>query len=130
MTERRRLLVDTDVLIEYLRGKEQAIAFLESLGRRPATSVICVAELFAGARSEQEREAIESFLLAFDLLPIDVEIARLGGKHRQQYLKSHGTGLADALIAATAMTYGLTLTTFDTKHYPMLEQVLVPYPRR
>lgn len=129
MTEGRKLLVDTDVLIAYLRGHKQAVVFLESLDRRPATSVICVAELFAGARDEREREAIEHFLLAFDLLPVNIDIARRGGAYRQQYVKSHGTGLADALIAATVMLYGLVIATFNARHYPMLKDVLVPYQR-
>lgn len=123
-----QLLIDTDVMIEYLRGAAQAITFLESLERRPATSVICLAELFAGARNAQEQEAIEAFLQAFEILPVDTDIAQLGGHYRKTYLKSHGTGLADALIAATATNHNLTLATFNITHYPMLETHL-PYPR-
>lgn len=124
-----KLLIDTDVLIEYLRGRAEAATFLESLESQPATSVICVAELISGARDEGEREAIERFLLAFELLAVDEAIARLGGAYRRQYRRTHGTGLADALIAATAARHHLTLATFNAKHYPMLEKVLVPYPR-
>lgn len=124
-----RLLVDTDVLIEYLRDEAQAVDFLESLERRPATSVICVAELFADVRDEQERAALEHFLLAFDVLGVDIEVARLGGQYRQQYMPSHATGLADALIAATAVIHGLGLATFNARHYPMVEQVVLPYRR-
>jgi len=128
MGDFQQLLVDTDIMIEYLRGAEQAIAFLESLERRPATSVICMAELLAGARDEPEREAIECFLQTFEVLPVDENIARLGGQYRRTYAKSHGTGLADALIAVTATSYNLQLATFNAKHYPMLE-VFSPYPR-
>lgn len=128
MTEPRQLLIDTDVMIEYLRGSEPAIVFLESLERRPATSVICVAEVLAGARDGAEQEAIECFLQTFDILPVDETIARLGGRYRKTYTKSHGTGLGDALIAATATSYNLHLATFNTRHYPMLD-VFSPYPR-
>ncbi len=124
-----RLLIDTDVMIEYLRGAEAAVAFLESLERRPATSVICVAELMAGIRDAQEEATLQQFLLAFELLPVDEEIARLGGQYRRTYMPSHNTGLADALIAATATQHGLRLATFNARHYPMFEDVLVPYPR-
>ena len=96
MIEPQQLLVDTDVIIEYLRGSEHAIVFLESLERRPATSVICVAEVLAGVRDEAEQEAIECFLQTFDILSVDDAIARLGGHYRKTYAKSHGTGLADA----------------------------------
>ena len=128
MTESQQLLVDTDVIIEYLRGSEQAVAFLESLERRPATSVICVAEVLAGARNEAEQEAIECFLQTFDILPVDDAVARLGGRYRRTYAKSHGTGLADALVAATAANNNLSLVTFNARHYPMLN-ALTPYPR-
>lgn len=124
-----RLLIDTDVMIEYLRGAVAAISFLETLERRPATSVICVAELLAGVRDEREGERIQQFLLAFDEIAVDAEIARVGGQYRRVYGKSHNTGLADALIAATATRYNLLLTTFNVRHYPMFEEVLVPYRR-
>jgi predicted nucleic acid-binding protein len=124
-----RLLVDTDVMIEYLRGADQAVTFLETLERRPATSVLCVAELLAGARDEEESDVIRQFLMAFDELAVDAEIARMGGEYRRRYMKSHGTGLADALIAATVNHHHLTLATFNARHFPMLEDVLVPYQR-
>lgn len=128
MTESRQLLIDTDVMIEYLRGSEPAIVYLESLGRRPATSVICVAEVLAGVRDKAEQEAIECFLQTFEILPVDESIARLGGHYRKTYAKSHNTGLADALIAATATNDNLQLVTFNIKHYPMLK-AFSPYPR-
>ncbi len=128
MTHAPHLLIDTDVMIEYLRGSERAVAFLETLERRPATSVICMAELLAGARDESEREAIECFLQTFEILPVDETIARLGGHYRKTYAKSHNTGLADALIAATATNYNLQLATFNARHFPMLI-VFSPYPR-
>ncbi|MBN2393630.1 MAG: type II toxin-antitoxin system VapC family toxin [Anaerolineae bacterium] len=128
MTESQQLLVDTDVLIEYLRGSEQAIVFLESLERRPAISVICVAEVLAGVRDETEQEAIECFLQTFDILPVDDAAARLGGHYRRTYAKSHGTSLADALVAATAVNNNLRLATFNARHYPT-PTALTPYPR-
>jgi len=128
MTEARQLLIDTDVMIEYLRGSEPAIVFLESLERRPATSVICVAEVLAGARDEAEQQAIDCFLQTFDILPVDEAIARLGGHYRKTCAKSHNTGLADTLIAATATNHNLQLVTFNTRHYPMLGAIS-PYLR-
>jgi predicted nucleic acid-binding protein len=119
-------LIDSDVLIGYLRGEEKAVRFLESLEIRPATSVICVAELLAGARNDREQAVIESFLLAFDLLDVDVEIARLAGGYRRAYSKSHGTGLADALIAATSSTRDLALVSFNHRHFPMVSEFISP----
>lgn len=124
-----RILIDTDVLIQYLRGDGQAIDFLESLDHRPAISVICVAELMVGVRDDHERQAVEGFLSTFDELPVDATIARSGAAYRRAYMGSHNTGLADALIAATVAEHGLRLATFNARHYPMLEDVLIPYSR-
>jgi predicted nucleic acid-binding protein len=54
------LMVDTDVLIDYLRDQPQAATFLESLEEPPCVSVVSVAELFAGVRDGAEREALGS----------------------------------------------------------------------
>ena len=49
--------------------------------------------------------------------------------HRREYGKSHGVGLADALIAATAEVVGAQLVTLNKKHFPMLDDVYVPYTK-
>lgn len=123
-------LLDTDVLVEYLRGGSSAIRFLESLAGRLLVSVITVTELYAGVRHEEEEGRLDQFFLAFDVLDITGEIARLAGRYRREYHPSHGTGLADALIAATAVTHEADFVTFNARHFPMLESIQVPYARR
>lgn len=124
------LLLDTDLLIEYLRGRPAAIEYLESLASAHlAVSAITVAELYAGVRDETEEAALESFLEAFDVIPLSHALARRGGLHRRNHGPSHGVGLADALIAATAEAGEARLVTFNRKHFPMLQDVVVPYSR-
>ena len=53
-------LIDTDVLIDYLRGRPEAVVYLESLTDRLLISAITVAELYAGVREGVERYALES----------------------------------------------------------------------
>jgi len=74
---------------------------------------------------------LSQFLLAFEVLPVTAEVGQVGGLFRRDYGPSHGTGLADALIGATAQIHGATLVTFNSRHYPMLnlENVQVPYVR-
>jgi len=86
-----------------------------------------VAELFAGVREGQERKVLENALKVCTQIEIDSEIATLGGLYRRDYGKSHGVGLVDALIAATAKLHGYRLVTLNHKHFPMLDKVLVPY---
>ena len=124
-----RYLIDTDILIEYLRGSEPAATFLEGLEGDLLISAISVAELFSGAKGSEELAALDQFMLAFEVIPVDEQLARQGGIIRQEYHPSHGTGLADALIAASAMETGAELLTFNRRHHPMVEGVRVPYRR-
>lgn len=122
-----RLLLDTDVLIDYLRGQAQAVAYLEERTETLLVSAITVAELFAGVRGGKERTALAAFLSAFEIVAIDAAIARRGGGFRRDYGNSHNVGLADALIAATAERAQAQLVTLNRKHFPMLTDVHVPY---
>ncbi|MBW8877557.1 MAG: type II toxin-antitoxin system VapC family toxin [Acidobacteria bacterium] len=121
------ILVDTDVLIDYLRGLPAAVDFLESLDEPLLISSMTVAELYAGVREGEERQVLDLFVHAFEVIPIDDEIAVRGGLLRRKYQASHGTGLADALIAATADRRRAQLITLNGRHYPMLSNLKVPY---
>ena len=123
------LAVDTDVLIDYLRDRPEAVAFLEDCQRPLALSVITVAELYTGVREGDERLRLDAFVEAFELLPLDSRAASQAGLWRQRYGRSHGTGLADALMAACAAAAGATLATLNRRHFPMLTDLLVPYEK-
>lgn len=122
-------LVDTDVLVDYLRGHSLAAEFLENIPGSIMVSVITVAELYAGSRGTEDRVALGAFLEAFTTVPVDRGIAAAGGLLRGKFGPSHGTGLADALIAATAMQHDAILVTLNRKHYPMVSQLEVPYAK-
>jgi predicted nucleic acid-binding protein len=124
-----RLLIDTDVLIDYLRGQVQAVAYVEGRAETLLVSAITVAELFAGVREGKERTALSAFLSAFEVVAVDSVIAERGGLFRRDYGRSHSTGLADALIAATAEQEQAQLVTLNRKHFPMLSDVHVPYSK-
>jgi predicted nucleic acid-binding protein len=124
----RRHLVDTDVLVEYLRGRPRAVSYLEGLTGELHVSAVTVAEMFAGAR-EDEEETLRDFLAAFEVEPVTERAAELAGRYRRAWGPSHGTGLADALIAAAVASSGCTLVTFNERHFPMLDAVEVPYER-
>jgi len=121
------LLIDTDVIIDYLRGRPDAVSYLEQLTHSPLISVVTVAELYSGVREGGERKDLGHFISSFELVSIDEDTAVKGGLYRRDYGKSHGVGLADALIAATAATRFATLVTLNKKHFPMLTSIIVPY---
>ncbi len=120
------LLIDTDVMIDYFRERPQAIHFLESLTNPVLFSALTFAELYAGVREGKERNALDEFFLESEVIPLDKIIAKQGGLYRLTFWKSHGTSIIDALIAATVQLNHAQLVTLNRKHFPMLDDVLVP----
>lgn len=112
------ILIDTDVLIDYMHGHPEAVTFVKAAGARAHLSVITVAELYAGARAAELKQ-LRTVLELFPQLAVTREIAVRGGLLRNRYLKSHGLKLGDVLIAATAQEHGLAMATLNIKHYPM-----------
>lgn len=125
----KALLLDSDVLIDYLRQRPQAVAYLRTLTVVPLLSAIVVAELFSGVRDGQERTQLEAFIRASRVVPVDEQIAIQAGLLRRQYRLSHRPELPDMLIAATALTHNATLVTLNGKHFSTLPDVLVPYQK-
>jgi predicted nucleic acid-binding protein len=110
------VLVDTDVLVDHLRG---ARAF-ERRGARVSYSIVTRVELFAGRASQEE--TVATLLAPFRELAIDRAIAERAGRLRREL----GVGLPAALIAATALEHGLALATRnlrDFQHVPKLRLV-------
>ena len=120
------LLFDTDILVDFLRGFQPAVAFLENADQQLKVSAITAAELYAGAR-EKEIPDLDEFLLAFEIIAVDKQISKVGGMIRNKYNKSHGVGLSDAIIAATAVATQSYLVTLNKKHFPMLKKIIIPY---
>ncbi|NIW00283.1 PIN domain-containing protein [Candidatus Saccharibacteria bacterium] len=123
------LLIDTDVIIDYLRNRPEAVEFLEQSDSNFYISPITIAELYAGVRDGDERIKLETFVEAFQSIPVDDSIAQQGGLFKRDYGKSHGVGLADAIIAASSEKMGAILVTLNKKHFPMLSNILTPYEK-
>lgn len=124
-----KVLLDTDVLIEVLRGKEKAKVFLQSITRNavPCCSVISVAELCAGMYPD-EQDATFSLIDALLIIPVSRQIAECSGQFKRNS-KSQKLELADCLIAATAWVEGAALATGNVKDYPMKEITILPFHR-
>ncbi len=72
---------------------------------------------------------LENFISLFRVAPVSAEIAKAGGLYKRDYGKSHGVGLADAILAATAEAENAELKTLNTKHYPMLKGLKPAYKK-
>ena len=121
------ILLDTDVLVDFLRGHGTAVKFVKARSARIILSSIVVAELYAGVKGDAEQAVLEDFISLFRIVPVDANIAKAGGLYKRDYGKSHGIGLADAILAATAEAENAELKTLNTKHYPMLKRLRPAY---
>jgi len=123
------MLVDTDILIDYLKEYPEAVDFIEANIDQIMISSITVAELFQGVRDGNDSGALDDFLSAVRVLDVNLAIGKTGGLFRRQYKLSHNSGLADCLIAATANEHRIPLKSLNTKHFPMLADVEAPYTK-
>jgi predicted nucleic acid-binding protein len=123
----KRLLLDTCVLVDYLRNHAPAVEFISQLDDPPAISAMTVAELYVGVRHRREQARVESLMARLRVVATSADVARQGGIFRRDYRQSHGLDLIDALIAATARVHGARLVTRNARHFPMLDDLLVPY---
>ncbi|WP_051141266.1 PIN domain-containing protein [Salisaeta longa] len=79
-----RPLFDTSVLVDYLRGRDDAIPYIESRTGPLLLPTVVVAELYAGVR-DGKREALATTLRAFDIYPVTASIAKRGGLFKRDY---------------------------------------------
>jgi len=121
----KRILFDSDVLIEHLRGNQEVTAHLARLRESEAVlayTPISEAEIYRGLRSP-EREKTARILGLFECLDISRDVGHRAGEYLRKYAKSHGLEVPDALIAAASVIHRFALCTFNWKHYPMSEIV-------
>lgn len=120
----KKILFDTDVLIEHLRGNDavtQAILTLIKGKSLLAYTSVTEAELFHGVRNKKETALIDQLLGVLYCLDINKEVGKWAGHYLNQFHKSHGMNVADATIAATAHVNRYTLWTLNLRHYPMTD---------
>ena len=106
---KKPFLVDSDVLIDYLKGLDLACDLLEAHIDRIGLSIITIAEIRAGIKGREEEQAFKQFLSAIPHYDVTRTIAEMGGDWVRQFGRSHGIEIPDALIAATAATHNLAL---------------------
>ncbi len=124
-------VVDTDILIDAGRGVKEAIDYLQELEHSTglAVSVVTQMELIVGCRNKAELQALEQFLRRFRILKIDETISDKAVELLQQYRLSHGLLIADALIAATALSWDCPLASKNQRDYRFITDLdLLPYP--
>lgn len=116
------MLIDTDVLIWMTRGHAGAATRLQAMTPWRISAVTYM-ELAQGCRNKQELERVKKglALCQTDIVPVSAAISDRAMQLIDTYALSHGVQLGDALIAATALEYGLTVFTANTKHFGAID---------
>lgn len=112
------MILDTDILIWYLRGNPNAKVAVESAAPF-CISAITYMELVQGMKNKKELNALKKVISEMDIsiLPITSAISFKACALVETHFLSDSVELADALIAATCINNGEPLFTANDKHY-------------
>jgi hypothetical protein len=126
-----RLVLDTSVLIDHLRGRPRAATTLipDALvrGDHLCSSYVVRAELLSGMRSAEE-DATRDLMRLIEWYDVDEAVSEAAGALGRRYLPSHpGIDVADLIMAALTLRLDADLKTTNVKHYPMLKGLEAPY---
>lgn len=115
------MLVDTDVIIWYLRGEKKAVDLIDHM-RSFALSAVSYMEILHGLRNKIELRQWKAYVKArgIQILLVDQDVTARAIFWTEEYALSHRIRLADALIGATANVHGLELLTGNDADYRFL----------
>jgi tRNA(fMet)-specific endonuclease VapC len=125
-------LVDTDVIVDCLRGTIPAQDWLKQSGKQAfAVPAVAAMELVMGCRDRADLERIQWFLATFEVVWPDAAEFSVAYQPLLAHRLSSGLNIPDCLIAASALTRNARLYTFNFKHFQVVPGLDVerPYPR-
>lgn len=121
----KKLILDTSIIIDFLRSKNKENTFLFLLIKQNyqlSISIMTHTELFSGKSVWEDSrlyEALDKLCFGFRMLSIDHELSKKAGKIKAEY----NTDLIDAIIAATAIYHDLDLVTLNIKDFEEIEGI-------
>jgi len=126
-----RLVLDTSILIDHLRGRPKAateiIPGAIARGDELWSSYVVRAEVLAGMRAGEET-ATRDLLGLITWVDVDESLSEAAGVFGRRFLASHpGIDIADLIVAALADQFGGQLKTTNVKHFPMFKGLKRPY---
>ena len=126
-----RIVLDTSVLIDHLRGRPKAATELIpsaiERGDELWSSQIVRVEVLAGMRGSEER-ATRDLLDLIAWVDVDESLAEAAGLLGRRFLRTHpGIEATDLIIAALVQHLDAELKTTNVKHFPMIKNLRAPY---
>lgn len=113
----QKIIIDSNILIDYLRNLPQAEEFLNSL-----------MEIIKGATNKRKLEINLSFLENFKIVEINEEISNRALKLMEEYNLKEDLTILDAIIAATALDEDKVLATKNVKDFKGIKGLKIYQP--
>ena len=117
------ILLDTNILIEILKGNTKTIQKVEALNAELFISSITVMELYYGALNKVELRKLEKFVTLFTIVDVNSAISIKAVELIKTYAKSHSLDIPDSLIASTAIEKDYSLFTYNTKDFKYIHTI-------
>lgn len=123
----RKIVVDTSVIIDFLRRKDKENSLLYRLAEEDlSASIITHTELYAGKsiwENNETKETLEKVLSGLSLISLDKNISQEAG-----HIKSCANiSLIDAIIASTAIVNNMELATLNIKDFEKIKNIKIVY---
>lgn len=113
--------LDTDVIIDCLRGKPETIEWLTNNNTSKFYIPAVVAmELIVGSQNKSDQTRIRRFINQFEIIWHTEADTKLAFNLLLTHKLSNGLSIPDCLIAATAIQRDFTLYTFNLKHFRII----------
>jgi tRNA(fMet)-specific endonuclease VapC len=131
--ESDRAIIDTDILIDFLRNRKESVVFVTQLEKKKtllSTTAVNAFELYYGAhkskQSTQTLQATKKLLDRLVLFPLTPRSAQRAGRiYAELELEGHPIGLRDTFIAAIALTRRCGVATQNTAHFKKIKGLTV-----
>lgn len=122
----KKLLIDTSIIIDFLRQKEKiSTPLYKLLANDLYTSIITHTEVYSGKSVWEKKEAMEDMAKLFSgitILPLIVEISQKAGRIKAY---DHDRSILDCIIAATVLYHGLDLVTLNVKDFRKIKGIKI-----
>jgi len=115
------VIFDTNILIELYRGNQSVEKAIYGIGANVVyISAVTAAEFLVGAKDKSDFARLESLLDKYTQIPLNPEITDIFLDIFKKYTLSRRPGIADTLIAATALYHELPIYTLNRKHFQFI----------
>jgi len=117
-----KIILDTNILIEILKGDQKTIQAVEHFDRLYISAVTAM-EIYFGALNKQELIKLKKFISLFNVIAINENISNIATNLIYRYAKSHNLDIPDALIASTSIDTNTPLFTYNKKDFKYITDI-------